>query len=45
MDEVNARLAASALNGNGGKPGTSPEAKAYSAAFDGFFRQGRDPDA
>lgn len=42
MDEINRRLAAAQLNGSGDDPAAStPERRAYSTAFDTFFRSGR----
>jgi HK97 family phage major capsid protein len=41
LDDVNRKIAAAALNGSG-KPGDTPERRAYSAAFDTAFRRGGD---
>lgn len=44
MDDFAKKLAAANFAG-GGDAKSTPERKAYAAAFDGFFRKGRDPEA
>jgi HK97 family phage major capsid protein len=45
IDDMSKKLAAAQLHGGDPDPNATPERKAYSKAFDAFFRKGRDAEA